>query len=359
MAESISGVVINEILPSPTGGVGFDTNQDGLVEIVEDQFIELFNTSGVDVDISGWTIDFGIDAGGSFTFPSYTLPAGEHVVVLGEIGTLTAPCYLDGLPLFAGVANEVILSDGGTNSISATFGGFAATETDTDDFGAQTDGESLERVPDGSDTIVSGIPNPKCFLTGTLILTANGYKPVEELEIGEKVQTAEGSLEEIKWIGHQTINPEQIVNPLRGNPIQIKAGALGDNLPFRDLYVSPDHSMFVDGLLINAGALVNDISIVKTEPTETFIYHHVELEKHSLLISEGAASESYLPQKENRDEFDNFAEFDALYPNGNNLMLWPMDYPRISSWNKVPRFVSKKLLKIAHQLMEQESQLSA
>ena len=40
-------------------------------------------------------------------------------------------------------------------------------------------------------------------------------------------------------------------------------------------------------------------------------------------------------------------------------MLWPMDYPRISSWNKVPRFVSKKLMKIAHQLSGQDIQLRA
>ena len=117
--------------------------------------------------------------------------------------------------------------------------------------------------------------------------------------------------------------------------------------------------MFVDGLLINAGALVNDISIVKTEPTESFTYYHVELENHCLLVAEGTAAESYLPQKENRAEYDNFAEYEELYPDGSNLMLWPMDYPRISSWNKVPRFVSKKLLKIAHELFGQEIKLRA
>ena len=54
------------------------------------------------------------------------------------------------------------------------------------------------------------------------------------------------------------------------------------------------------------------------------------------LVAEGTAAESYLPQKEDRAEYDNFAEYEELYPDGSNLMLWPMDYPRISSWNKVP-----------------------
>ena len=199
----------------------------------------------------------------------------------------------------------------------------------------------------------------ECFLTGTHLLSDRGEIPVEELNIGDVVKTADGKLETIKWIGRQTVDPNRVKNVLRSHPILVKAGALGNNLPHRDLYVSPDHSLFIDGLLINAGALVNDISIVKTEPVDYFTYYHVELENHCLLVAEGTAAESYLPQKENRDEYDNFAEYEELYPNGSNLMLWPMDYPRISSWNKVPRFVSKKLLKIAHQLFGQDIKLRA
>ena len=199
----------------------------------------------------------------------------------------------------------------------------------------------------------------ECFLTGTHILTEQGEVAVENLQIGDQVQTAEGQPETIKWIGKQTIETHQVKNPLRGYPVLIKAGALGNNLPHQDLYVSPDHAMFIDGLLINAGALVNDISIIKTEPNETFTYYHVELENHALLIAEGTAAESYLPQKENREQYNNFAEYQELYPNGSNLMLWPMDYPRISSCNKVPRFVSQKLMAIAKNIVNQDLELTA
>ena len=212
-------------------------------------------------------------------------------------------------------------------------------------------------VANQSDNTVSVLI--ECFLTGTHILTDKGEVAVENLQIGDQVQTAEGQTETIKWIGKQTIETHQVKNPLRGYPVLIKAGALGNNLPSRDLYVSPDHSMFIDGLLINAGALVNDLSIIKTEPDETFTYYHIELANHALLVAEGTAAESYLPQKENRAEYDNFAEYEDLYPNGSNLMLWPMDYPRISSCNKVPRFVSQKLMAIAEQLVTQDLKLSA
>ena len=198
-----------------------------------------------------------------------------------------------------------------------------------------------------------------CFLSGTHILTEKGEITVEKLKIGDKVLTAEGKLEPIKWIGKQTRQPHDLKNPLRSHPILIKAGALGNNLPHRDLYVSPDHAMFFEGLLINAGAFVNDISIIKTEPKEAFTYYHIELENHALLIAEGASAESYLPQNEHRLEYDNGAEYEELYPHGSNLMLWPMDYPRISSWVKVPRYVRQKLNVIATQLSNQISQLSA
>ena len=135
----------------------------------------------------------------------------------------------------------------------------------------------------------------ECFLPGTNILTEKGEVAVEALNIGDIVQTADGKLEPIKWIGKQTVEPDRVKHPLRGYPILIKAGALGNGLPHRDLYTSPDHAYLVEGLLINAGALVNDISIIKTEPTETFYYYHVELENHSLLVAEGTAAESFYP----------------------------------------------------------------
>ena len=131
-----------------------------------------------------------------------------------------------------------------------------------------------------SDTRVSFYANwinqTLCFLSGTHILTEKGEIAIENLQIGDKIKTAEGKLEPIKWIGKQTRYPHEISNPLRSHPILIKAGALGNNLPHRDLYVSPDHAMFFEGLLINAGALVNDISIIKTEPKEIFTYYHIE-----------------------------------------------------------------------------------
>lgn len=189
----------------------------------------------------------------------------------------------------------------------------------------------------------------ECFVTGTGILTDRGYIPVEELHIGDRLKVADGSLQDIKWLGYQTRHPHQIDNPLLGYPILIKTGALGENLPHQDLLVSPNHGLLVDGLLIEAGALVNETSIMKTTPSKTFVYYHVELANHNLLLAEGVLVESYSPQKVDHLSFDNGAEYGQLYPDGNSdLILWSLNYPRIKSKVKVPIYVKEKLNQLSN-----------
>jgi hypothetical protein len=45
-------------------------------------------------------------------------------------------------------------------------------------------------------------------------------------------------------------------------PIHIARFALSDQYPCRDLYLSPSHSLFIDGFLIPVEMLVNGRSIV-------------------------------------------------------------------------------------------------
>ena len=72
------------------------------------------------------------------------------------------------------------------------------------------------------------------------------------------------------------------------------AGALGAGLPRRDLLVSPDHALLLDGILIPAAGLVNGHSITRERGLTDIRYHHIELETHDILLAEGAAAESYL-----------------------------------------------------------------
>ncbi|MBF0863901.1 MAG: Hint domain-containing protein [Gluconobacter potus] len=152
-----------------------------------------------------------------------------------------------------------------------------------------------------------------CYCPGTLIATPQGERPVEDLEIGDSVLTASGQVRPVHWIGRRAYDPLFTYGNRDILPILIRAGALAEGLPRRDLMISPLHAMFIDGFLVPALHLVNGTSIIQIERPETIRYIHVELESHDLLLAEGAPSESFLDDG-SRGMFHNAEEYRTLYP---------------------------------------------
>jgi hypothetical protein len=162
-----------------------------------------------------------------------------------------------------------------------------------------------------SQSIVTTAAAP-CYCPGTLILTDRGEVAVEILQIGDRLITPGGE-EPIRWIGRRAYAGPFIAGRRDILPIRIRAGALGGNLPRRDLFVSPMHAMLLDGVLVPAGALVNGVSITQATEVEAVHYIHLELTRHSVIWAEGAASESFVDDN-SRGMFHNAYEFAALYP---------------------------------------------
>ena len=157
-----------------------------------------------------------------------------------------------------------------------------------------------------------------CYCPGTLIRTPRGQKKVEKLKIGDKVTTASGEARPIKWIGRRSYSGRFVMGRKDVLPVCIKAGALEDKVPKRDLWISPNHAMYfkdkhLDGVLIEATDLVNGVSIVQAESAESIEYYHVELDTHDVLIAEGALAESYIDD-DNRLLFHNAHEYREKYP---------------------------------------------
>lgn len=176
-----------------------------------------------------------------------------------------------------------------------------------------------------------------CFLTGTLIRTPEGDVAVEALQPGDLVMTVSGLAKPVLWVGLRAVET-RLAHPLTDTPIRIKAHALGFNLPERDLYVSPDHGFLIDGVLVQAGALVNGATIVRPRDLpETFTYFHVELEEHDFLYAEGLPAETYLDNG-TREGFDNAAEFP-----GRSRPAEEMDMPRVKSRRQLPKMLARAL----------------
>ena len=153
-----------------------------------------------------------------------------------------------------------------------------------------------------------------CYVAGTRILTVDGEAPIEQLRAGDMVVDVSGAAQRIVWIGRRHIDIARHAHRHSVAPIRIRQGAFADDMPHRDLLLSPDHAVSVDGQLICVRRLVNGTTIVQETSLASVEYFHVELEEHAILLAEGLPAESYLDTG-NRDFFSNSAGPSVLHPN--------------------------------------------
>ncbi|MBS7532536.1 Hint domain-containing protein [Ancylobacter sonchi] len=190
-----------------------------------------------------------------------------------------------------------------------------------------------------------------CFLTGTLVATPAGLVAVEDLAIGDLVLTSDGRTVPVKWMGRQAFMPA-FGMPEARRPVIIVAGALGENLPARDLRVTSDHALLLDGTLVQAGALVNGTTIRRmtaAELGERFVVYHIELENHELVVAEGVAAETFVDNVSRR-HFDNYAEFEALFGTS-PASIAEIDLPRVKSARQLPASIRARVQDAAERLV--------
>ena len=106
-------------------------------------------------------------------------------------------------------------------------------------------------------------------------------------------------------------------------PVRIARSAISESIPHRDLYLSPGHGLFIDGFLMPAKDLVNQSSIASSMPSdlERIEYYQIVLATHQIIWAEGAPVETFVGlSKAAYEAFDNFDEFERLYPDDAHVM---------------------------------------
>jgi hypothetical protein len=152
-----------------------------------------------------------------------------------------------------------------------------------------------------------------CFATGTRLATARGLVSVETLREGDEMLLARGNTSRtVEWIGHRTVDCANHPNPEQVWPVCVSAGAFAPNVPLCDLLLSPDHAVFVSGILIPVKYLINHRTITQRK-VRRIEYWHVELPHHDVMLAEGLCVESLLPGS-GRAFFPNGGGPIALYP---------------------------------------------
>ncbi len=142
-----------------------------------------------------------------------------------------------------------------------------------------------------------------CFVRGTLIETKRGDVAIEDLIEGDLIRTVDNGFQPIRWIGST-----KATGMGDRSPVLFKKGSIGNS---EDLFVSPWHRIRVASWqaevlfgggekLVAANYLVNDSTIVRA-PSSKVEYFHIMFDRHEIIFSNGAATESFHPGDANLD----------------------------------------------------------
>ena len=155
----------------------------------------------------------------------------------------------------------------------------------------------------GGDLVLEDDDVFPCFASGTLILTEGGEVAIETLAVGDKVVTRDNGAKLIRWMGSRKVTAAGLARNPKLRPIRIRAGALGANTPSSDLIISPQHRILVrskiarkmfgaDEVLVAAKQLVVLDGIDVAEDMESVEYFHILFDRHEVVFSNGAETES-------------------------------------------------------------------
>ncbi len=242
--------------------------------------------------------------------------------VLGDIGedTITGGAGADLLyggndrdVFFGGSAGDTVYGGSGGSDFDtlnlAGVGRYRLVDVVEDSDGNGSDGTVEFLDGDGKVTgsmVFENIENIiPCFTPGTLIATPRGEVPVESLRPGDRIITRDSGMQEIRWIGRRDLTWADLKAAPHLKPIMIRQGSLGNGLPERDMMVSPNHRVLVANdrtalyfdeheVLVSAKHLAGGKGVHSVDAAGSS-YIHFMFDRHEVVLSNGAWTESFQP----------------------------------------------------------------
>ena len=155
-----------------------------------------------------------------------------------------------------------------------------------------------------------------CFLKGTNIRTADGERKIEDLAVGDLLPTVFGGMCSIQWIGYYPYKRSDRAKPWVTDvlPVRVARSAVSLDVPHRDLYVTRAHALFIDGVLVTAGSLINGTTITLYDASEhnELEFFHIKLARHNAIYAEGTPCETVIKRDEDAVDFAGYLRQDGL-----------------------------------------------
>jgi hypothetical protein len=321
--EVVQGTVVGG--GTATIGGTASVNSPGILQMASHDTIEV---TGAVLNAASTTFTDNLTPTGTYTVNNSVIDVvfqdGTGVLKLDDIagfgGTIANWSAGDQIIVTGGTLSNIGVSNGNTLTVADSGSGAGAGGTDTIIFGSP--------VQAGAFNIVNGtaLQAVACFAAGTRIRTQQGDIRIEDLSVGDRVVTVDGEIEPIVWIGKRAVNCRAHPRPETVWPVRVRTGAFAENVPVRDLYLSPDHAVFVNDMLVPAKLLIDGIQITQVKRDQV-AYYHVELPRHAIILADDLPVESYLDLGD-RANFDQGHETIRLFPDlaarlaPTTAMLW-------------------------------------
>ncbi|WP_373356756.1 Hint domain-containing protein [Pseudoroseicyclus sp. CXY001] len=215
--------------------------------------------------------------------------------------------------LYGNNDRDIFIGGNGGDHVDGGAGGddfdtldLTGTDVDYIEYTSKDKEDGIVHFKDGTTMTFVEIENViPCFTPGTAIATPRGEVPVESLREGDRIITRDNGIQEIRWVGRKDVTARDLFGAPQLKPVLIKAGALGNGLPERDMMVSPNHRLLVASertqlyfeeseVLAAAKHLVGMPGVMEVEVAST-AYIHFMFDRHQVVLSNGAWTESFQP----------------------------------------------------------------